>query len=35
MSGPDVYDMKEVFHQLDNPLRFSFSRIKQKEDFHY
>ena len=28
MSGPDVYDMKEVFHQLDNPLPFSFSRIK-------
>ena len=33
MSGPHVCDTKDIFLQLDNPLRFRLSRIKEIEDF--
>ena len=29
MSEAHGFDMKEIFHQLDNPLQFRLSRIKE------
>ena len=32
MNGPNACDIKEVLLQLDNPLRFRLSRIKEIND---
>ena len=31
MSEAHGFDMKEIFHQLDNPIQFKLSRIKDQK----
>ena len=34
MNEAHGFDMKELFHQLDNPIQFKLSRIKDQKMFY-